>query len=77
MSVFDVIEHSPVSKFHRKLLLACCGGPFLDGYILSLIGIALIGFGQDIAATHCQAAIETVECGHIARLQTEHVPRDS
>lgn len=57
MSVFDVIEHSPVSKFHRKLLLACCGGPFLDGYILSLIGIALIGFGQDIAATSVETGL--------------------
>lgn len=57
MSVFDVIENSPVSKFHRKLLLACCGGPFLDGYILSLIGIALIGFAQDITATPVETGL--------------------
>lgn len=48
MSTFDVIDDAPVSRFHRKLLIACCGGPFLDGYILSLIGIALIGFAEDI-----------------------------
>ncbi|VVM77312.1 Inner membrane metabolite transport protein YgcS [Pseudomonas fluorescens] len=57
MSVFDVIENSPVSKFHRKLLLACCGGPFLDGYILSLIGIALVGFSQDISATTLETGL--------------------
>lgn len=57
MSVFDVIENSPVSKFHRKLLLACCGGPFLDGYILSLIGIALVGFSQDITATPVETGL--------------------
>ncbi|GLO55106.1 MFS transporter [Pseudomonas putida] len=57
MSVFDVIENSPVSKFHRKLLLACCGGPFLDGYILSLIGIALVGFSQDISATPVETGL--------------------
>lgn len=48
MSQLDVIDNAPVSKFHRKLLIACCGGPFLDGYILSLIGIAMIGFAGDI-----------------------------
>ncbi|QZP30434.1 MFS transporter [Pseudomonas sp. DR48] len=57
MSVFDIIENSPVSKFHRKLLLACCGGPFLDGYILSLIGIALIGFANDIPATPVETGL--------------------
>ncbi|GAB7528369.1 MFS transporter [Pseudomonas sp. 3A(2025)] len=57
MSVFDVIENSPVSKFHRKLLLACCGGPFLDGYILSLIGIALIGFAHDIPSTPTETGL--------------------
>ncbi|MFQ3897927.1 hypothetical protein [Sphingobium sp. R-7] len=33
--------------------------------------------GQDMAAIHCQEAVEMVEIGHIARLQTEHVPGDS
>lgn len=46
MTAFDVIDNSPVTKFHRKLLIACCGGPFLDGYIISLIGVALIGYAH-------------------------------
>lgn len=57
MSVFDIIENSAISKFHRKLLIACCGGPFLDGYILSLIGIALIGFSQDITASPMETGL--------------------
>ncbi|ROM97902.1 MFS transporter [Pseudomonas brassicacearum] len=57
MSVFNVIENSSISRFHRKLLLACCGGPFLDGYILSLIGIALVGFSQDIIATPVETGL--------------------
>ncbi|PYI64815.1 MFS transporter [Arthrobacter livingstonensis] len=43
-----VIDDAPSSKFHRKLLIACCGGPFLDGYVLSIIGIALVGIRTDL-----------------------------
>ncbi|WP_275562728.1 MFS transporter [Streptomyces sp. 5-6(2022)] len=48
MTSIGVIDDAPQGSFHRKLLIACCGGPFLDGYILSLIGVALIGFAEDI-----------------------------
>lgn len=51
MSGFSVIDDAPASRFHRKLLIACCGGPFLDGYIISLIGVALTGFLAEIPAT--------------------------
>jgi MFS transporter, putative metabolite transport protein len=51
MATFDVIDDAPTSKFHRRLLIACCGGPFLDGYILSLVGVALIGFNADIPSS--------------------------
>ena len=51
MSTFDVIDDAPTSKFHRRLLIACCGGPFLDGYILSLVGVALVGFNADIPSS--------------------------
>jgi len=45
----DIIDDASVGKFHRKLLIACCGGPFLDGYVLSLIGVAMIGISQDFS----------------------------
>jgi putative MFS transporter len=57
MSAFDIIDDAPTSRFHRKLLIACCGGPFLDGYILSLIGIALVGFAQDIPTSSTETGL--------------------
>lgn len=42
----EVIDEAPVGRFHRKLLIACCGGPFLDGYVISLIGVAMIGIAE-------------------------------
>lgn len=51
---FDVIDDAPVTRFHRKLLIACCGGPFLDGYILTLIGVAMIGIKSEMPATSTQ-----------------------
>lgn len=40
MSAID-IEHAPFNSFHKRLALYSSGGPFLDGYILSIIGVAL------------------------------------
>jgi MFS transporter, putative metabolite transport protein len=36
------LEEVPLNSFHRKLAIYSAGGPFLDGYILSIIGVALI-----------------------------------
>ena len=37
MSVEDV----PISRFHRLLTVRSGGGSFVDGYVLSIIGIAM------------------------------------
>jgi putative MFS transporter len=37
-----VLDDAPLSGFHRRLALFASGGPFLDGYILSIIGVALV-----------------------------------
>ena len=37
-----VVDDAPLSSFHKKLALYSSGGPFLDGYILSIIGVAMI-----------------------------------
>jgi putative MFS transporter len=37
-----VVDDAPLSAFHKKLALYSSGGPFLDGYILSIIGVALV-----------------------------------
>jgi putative MFS transporter len=36
------LEDAPLNKFHRRLTFYSGGGPFLDGYILSIIGVALV-----------------------------------
>jgi putative MFS transporter len=38
----SLVEESPLTPFLRRLTLYSSGGPFLDGYILVIIGIALI-----------------------------------
>ncbi|KGJ72871.1 metabolite transporter [Cryobacterium roopkundense] len=57
MSSLAIMDEAPTSKFHQKLLVACCGGPFLDGYILSLIGVAMIGFLAEFPATPLQVGL--------------------
>lgn len=37
-----LIDDAPVTKFHKKLTVFSSGGPFIDGYALSIVGIALI-----------------------------------
>lgn len=39
----SVIDESPLSRFHIRLLVQSSGGPFLDGWLLTVIGLALIG----------------------------------
>lgn len=36
------LDDAKLNSFHRKLTLFSSGGPFLDGYILGIIGIALV-----------------------------------
>jgi putative MFS transporter len=45
------IDEAPLNKFHRKLTWACAGGPFLDGYLLSIIGVALAGMSSELHLT--------------------------
>jgi len=39
----SIIDSSPMLPFHWRLVLQSAGGPFLDGWLLSIIGVALIG----------------------------------
>ncbi|WP_020495970.1 MFS transporter [Sciscionella marina] len=36
------LDNAELNGFHKRLALFSSGGPFLDGYILSIIGIALV-----------------------------------
>ncbi|MEH7113222.1 MFS transporter [Neobacillus niacini] len=42
----NIVDDSPLMKFHIKLTLFSSGGPFLDGYILSIVAMALIPLNQ-------------------------------
>lgn len=36
------LEDMPLNRFHKKLTFYSAGGPFLDGYVLSIIGIVMM-----------------------------------
>ena len=38
----NLIDDAPLTYFHKKLTVFSSGGPFIDGFALSIIGIALI-----------------------------------
>lgn len=44
----SIMEDSPLTPFHKRLTIYSAGGPFLDGYILSIIGIALTQMGPQL-----------------------------
>ncbi|WP_232716877.1 MFS transporter [Gordonia metallireducens] len=44
----NVIDDSPLTNFHKRLLVQSAGGPFLDGWLLSIIGIALVGMQNEL-----------------------------
>ncbi|QSE95469.1 MFS transporter [Rhodococcus pseudokoreensis] len=39
------LDDAPLHRFHYRLLLCTGGGPFIDGYILAIIGVAMIQIG--------------------------------
>ncbi|MDI2036542.1 MFS transporter [Paenarthrobacter nitroguajacolicus] len=49
----NLIDDAPLTTFHKKLTFFASGGPFIDGYALSIIGIALITMvpGLDMTPT--------------------------
>lgn len=53
MSSTHLIDDSQLTKYHKRLIAACSGGPFLDGFLLSIIGVALTGANADL---HLNAA---------------------
>lgn len=47
----STIEDAPMNAFHKRLVVYSSGGPFLDGYVLSIIGIALVQAGPQLGMT--------------------------
>jgi putative MFS transporter len=49
------VENAQMRPFHRKLLVACCGGPLLDGYLLSIVGVALTGITNEMGLSSVES----------------------
>ena len=57
MDIHAAIDEARFTRFHKKLVAACMGGPILDGYILSIIAIALIGITADFHTSALETSL--------------------
>ena len=57
MNPIDVMDRPAKRGFHTRLLIACCGGPFLDGYVMSIIGVALLGVAEQLNPTTTESGL--------------------
>jgi len=44
----SIVEETQFTPFLKRLTVFCCGGPFLDGFILVIIGAALVQLGPQL-----------------------------
>lgn len=51
------LDDAPLSSFHKKLALFASGGPFLDGYVLSIIGVALVQISPEFGLSSAQEGL--------------------
>jgi MFS transporter, putative metabolite transport protein len=52
-----LIDDSPLTSFHKKLTLYSSGGPFIDGYALTIIGVALITLEPGLGLSSTQVGM--------------------
>ncbi|KLO27985.1 MFS transporter [Mycobacterium haemophilum] len=57
MNPVDVMDVPAKRGFRTRLLIACCGGPFLDGYVMSIIGVALPGVAKQLNPTATESGL--------------------
>ena len=38
----ELCDNAQLNRFHKRLVVYSAGGPFLDGYVMGMIGIALV-----------------------------------
>ncbi|WP_327147803.1 MFS transporter [Nocardia sp. NBC_01329] len=59
------IDRAPLTRFHLKLTAFSAGGPLLDGYIVTIIGLALVTLGPalDLDATQTGLAAASALAG--------------
>jgi MFS transporter, putative metabolite transport protein len=52
-----LVDDIPLNSFHWKMTLYSAGGPFCDGYILSIIGVALAVLGPQLELTSVETGL--------------------
>ena len=52
-----VIDDAPMNRFLAKIIVFSSGGAFLDGYVLSIIGVALVGLGAALDLSTTDSAL--------------------
>jgi MFS transporter, putative metabolite transport protein len=52
-----MLDDAPLSRFHKRLAIFSSGGPFLDGYILSIVGVALVQASPALNLTPSQEGL--------------------
>lgn len=57
MSLNAAVDNARFSRFHRKLVIGCMGGPLVDGYMLSIIGIAMLGITAQFNASDLEVSL--------------------
>jgi putative MFS transporter len=57
MNPLDVMDRPAQRGFHIRILIACCGGPFLDGYVMSIIGVALLGVAEQLNPSTAESGL--------------------
>lgn len=53
----NVIDDAPMSKFHWRIAALSAGGPFLDGWVLSIIGVMLIQAQTDLQMSTLEVSL--------------------
>lgn len=52
-----LVDDAPLSPFHKRLALYASGGPFLDGYVLSIIGVAMVQITPQLGLSDSQQGL--------------------
>lgn len=53
----EVIDRAPLGRFQKKLVFLCGGGPFLDGYALTIIGFAFVQMTPQLSMSEYQTGL--------------------
>ncbi|WP_028936514.1 MFS transporter [Pseudonocardia spinosispora] len=57
MTSGHLIDDAPLTSFHKKLTAYSSGGPFIDGYALTVIGIALISLAPSMGLSNAELGL--------------------